>query len=281
MSEQTTPTTNPVKMFRVDRGAAWRWLKAKHRVDASVRSNWLRWPKYEDETIKRIVNYLWRERGGTGAASNLTERDAQWTSNFRTARGIYESHLDQIVVESLVLARVPEAEISDDTGIPVDAIHVYKKCFFDVCDILDAKSALAIAVFDRPGGETNDQTRVALLRLSYVGGKAIAKACIDYLHHIGEHHDLSTETGITRKEIDLLVQEYLLGDQRFTRWTPKTAQAMQRSLVQYPNLPTIASLLASRVALMSTNQGPQLDATQSSGPTTEFVATVELNKKSA
>ena len=111
----------------------------------------------------------------------------------------------ELEVQCRVLAGESASVIAVEVGSTKSIIETYCTFFFDVPGRLDQIGYIRHRVTKVP---INGQASVeSLAKLScYNNGPAVVPAWLDYLDHIGEAHDLSTELGRQRETIELYTQ---------------------------------------------------------------------------
>lgn len=226
-------------------GADWRWKAAKWRAYES-RSR----KSANDDCVQRITSLLRMETGER--VHGLPADFEAWASGFRQSREIRTHSRDRIILESLMLARCDNREIESVTTVSEEVQAVYRHCYFDLSGPCSSKfSDISIAV-ELPDGSKEDPLRTAILRLVVHGGRVTALACVDYLRHCDEAHDLLTKLGLQRREIELMVEtEYFInGSGPFDDECPvrcfelqMTLDRVRRKRVQ---LPTVSDLMRRR-----------------------------------
>lgn len=253
--DENAKISTPDKMRLTLDGADWRWKAAKRQTyEATRRRN------AKDKVVQRIADLLWMEFGRSMDLTVLPDDFELWAETFHHARTIRITRPDRIILESLILARFDREEIKAIMNIPVEVIACYEHCFFDLRDpVLPATALIGIAI-ELPEGSNDDPLRSTILRLVLSGGRTATEACLDYLNHRDESHDLTSEVGLRRKEIDLMVQveNYGFGIDQYER--ARLQGVLDRVCKTRVNLPTMSDLLRERIAHMTVPSVAEVNA---------------------
>ena len=183
-----------------DSTPAWRW----DRANQIIRQNKNRSLERDGPEIYRMVGFLRKTLNdftGHGVKQLLKEDpNLVLAVKLKTAGGRRE-----LEVQCRVLAGESASVIAVEVGSTKSIIETYCTFFFDVPDRLDQVGYIRHRVTKVP---INGQASVeSLAKLScYNNGPAVVPAWLDYLDHIGEAHDLSTELGRQRETIELYTQ---------------------------------------------------------------------------
>jgi hypothetical protein len=159
-----------------------------------------------DPHIHLLQTYLQINDGSLDSEAVLPDDYAEKVIKLEEAIAIWKHPVDRIIVELMILAKFSNQEVSDETGRSLGSIECFEDCFFDVRDMLTAKDAIMPAAIEKPYGAKGRPLRTEMLALAYNGGRIVAAGCIDYLRHLGEPFDQSTEQGIVRMKIDNMVK---------------------------------------------------------------------------
>ena len=108
-----------------------------------------------------------------------------------------------------VLARQDSEEIAVQMEFTKPVIETYCDLFFDVRSHLEATDFIVHQVAGMPV-EGPPSVPTLILTSAYFNGPRVMEACLNYLDHLGETHDLATEEGRRREAIELSFQAQII-----------------------------------------------------------------------
>ncbi|WP_146458613.1 hypothetical protein [Rubripirellula tenax] len=157
----------------------------------------------DDEFTLSAARWLQTSKDGHVTHRHTTEHD------FTGAVEIHENAELRLQVEARLLSKQPTERIAALSNVSSHAVETYIQLFFDVIGKMNARSWIASHVFDGHNGEPVSLTSV-ILQNSYRGGPIV---CEHYLVHyrfvgVGIHHDMSTEVGRQRVQLELDFQSF-------------------------------------------------------------------------
>lgn len=198
-----------------------------------------------DPHIHLLLTYLQINDGNLDSESVLPDDYAEKVIKLEEAIEIWKHPVDRIIVELMILAKFSNQEVSDETGRSLASIECFEDCFFDVRDMLTAKDAIVPAAIEKPYGAMGRPLRTEMLALAYNGGRIVAQACIDYLRHLGEPFDQSTEQGINRMKIDNMVKARIASERG--AYGANALMAIERSMQkssqsEFQSIPSLIKL---------------------------------------
>jgi len=223
-------------------GADWRWKRAKQRVDESTRR-----PTAKDDIVQRMASLLWLELRGPLPVHELPDDFEDWVGTFRQAQSIRLDRRDRIILESLLLSRCDPKETQAIMNVPEEVIACFEACYFNVLSLDIAPSALIGIAIELPEAGREDPMRSAILRLALTGGPVATPACIDYLRHFDEGHDLSTQIGQQRTQFELMVKAEAIRFGNDPLEQLKQMYELERVHERLLILPTVSDLMMRQV----------------------------------
>lgn len=184
----------------------WRWQQAGE-LFRTGKCNPLRTGSFP---IVRAIRFLQASlaNDATNQLKQLAEEDPSLEAGIRIASSPGRQRFE---LQCRVLARQDSDEIALQMGLTKPVVETYLDLFFDVRSHLEASDYI---VYQVAGMSLQGPPSIPTLILTsaYFHGPIVMEACLDYLDHLGETHDLTTEEGRRREGVELWFQAQIIAD---------------------------------------------------------------------
>ncbi|TWT51392.1 hypothetical protein Pla22_41700 [Rubripirellula amarantea] len=192
-------STDDLRMHhRFKLGPAWRWLIAK---SAAARGDVQTYVRYGPE-FWQVFDHL----RGAPFVSRTQDRVDHLLDVQATER-IFCDPMMRLQVEARLLARLPPDAVAAACGVATQIVLDYCDVFFDILDNLEAKTWLAVHIFDPKDRPVSD-LHAFVCHASYRGGPMVCEYWLAAIPHLDEECDLSTARGreIKRMQLALMLR---------------------------------------------------------------------------
>jgi hypothetical protein len=191
----------------------WRWRRACFLVDRRRNLSC----KRDDPLLARTVRYIraLRLSSTEDRLRLLAKKDPDLYLAFQVSQ---EASNRPLEIKARVLARQSDAGIAWRVGLPVAAVQTFVGLYFDVRDRIDARSYITHCVigFDPDWRPTPEEL---MLLTAYLHGPGVIEPWLDFLEHVDEQHDLTTEAGRMRASLQLLLDVHRLPADEATQFS--------------------------------------------------------------
>jgi hypothetical protein len=161
-----------------------------------------------------------------------------------------ESSNRPLEIKAPVLARQSDAGIAWRVGLPVPAVKAFVGLFFDIRERIDARTYIIHCVIGfKPDWVPTPED--LMLLTAYLHGPGMIDPWLDFLQHVDEQHDLTTDVGRMRASLQLLLDVHRLpSDEAIQASLVRRQNFIAMKMCKSPKINRVAGVISQKMSQM-------------------------------